>query len=164
MYGTDHLVIPSLTVQTRSCRLRPRGFTLVEAVMVLLIILTVIGALTPSVIRQITHARVNRAARVIAADFSLAQSTASRSRKPVLLTVDSTARTLTVSDAPTATQLFIRRLGIDSDFKLLRLVATPATVLVFPSGMGSASVVVQVGDASYMQVVNVSRAGQIRVQ
>lgn len=132
--------------------------------MVMLIMVTVIGALTPSVIRQITHARVNRAARVIAADFYLAQSTASRNRKPVLLAVDSAARTVTVSDAQTATQLFVRRLGADSEFKLQGLVATPGTTLVFPSGMASASVVVQVGDASYMKVVNVSRAGQIRVQ
>lgn len=132
--------------------------------MVLLIIATVLGALTPSVIRQITHARVNRATRVIAADFYLAQSTASRSRRPVQVTIDSTAKTMTLTDATTATQIQVRRYDLSSEFKLQRLYATPATTLIFPSAMGSASVSVVVGDPSYTRYINVSRAGQIRIQ
>ena len=75
------------------------GFTLIEAVMVLLIVATVIGALAPSVVRQISHARVNRAANVVAADFFQAQSLAGRQQKPVVFTVDSSARTITVASA-----------------------------------------------------------------
>lgn len=139
------------------------GFTLIEAVMVLLIIATVVGALTPSVIRQITHARINRATQVIASDFYLAQASAGRTRKPVSMTVDSTARTVTITDAQSSTQLYSRNYGTTSEFKLQGLSSVPATIIVFPSGMLSASVVVTVGDASYRRYVNVSRAGQIRI-
>jgi type II secretory pathway pseudopilin PulG len=156
--------MPSSSVQPPTVRSLRLGFTLIEAVMVILIIATVVGALTPSVIRQITHARTNRAASVIASDFYLAQATASRSRKPVLLTVDTTAKTVTLTDAQSSTQLVVRRFGPTSEFKLQRLEATPATVLMFPSGMASGSVAIVLGDASYTRNINVSRAGQIRIQ
>ena len=132
--------------------------------MVLLIIATILGALTPSVIRQITHARVNRAARVIAADFYLAQSTASRNRQPVLLTVDSSARTVTLADFNTSTTILVRSFGTTSEFKLGALYSSPVSVIVFPSGMANAAAVVVVGDPSYSRTINASRAGQIRIQ
>ena len=56
------------------------GFTIYEAMMVLLIVGIVVGALTPSVRRQLTRARINRAANVMAADLMLAQSIAGRQR------------------------------------------------------------------------------------
>lgn len=156
--------MPSLTAREPAGRRKQFGFSLIEAVMVLLIIGTVLGALTPSVVRQITHARVNRAARVIAADVYLAQSTASRSRKPVQISIDSTVRTMTLRDAQSGTTLTVRYYGTDSEFKLARLYATPNTILVFPSTMGSGTMAIVVGDASYARSVNVSRAGQVRVQ
>jgi len=156
--------MPSLTAPTAEGHSPRLGFTLIEAVMVILIIATVVGALTPSVIRQITHARVNRAARVVAADFYLAQSTASRNHQPILVTIDSTARTVTLSDFNTSSSILVRRFGPSTEFKLLRLYGTPATVIVFPSGMANASVAIVVGDASFSRNVNMSRAGQIRVQ
>lgn len=131
--------------------------------MVLLIVLTVLGALTPSVIRQITHARVNRAARVVAADFYLAQSTASRTRRNVNVTVDTVARTITQIDASTSTQLTVRRFGSTSEFKLQGMTSSPLTILVFPSGMLSTAITIQVGDASFRRTITVTRAGQVRI-
>ncbi|MEK7668504.1 MAG: hypothetical protein AAB409_07630, partial [Gemmatimonadota bacterium] len=141
----------------------PAGFSIMEAVMVLLIVATIIAALTPGVIRTLSHARVNRAVNVVAAQFYLAQSLAGRQRKPVTLTVDSTAKTLTIRDAVTSTQLAIRRFGNDSEFKLAALSATPAATYVLPNGMANASVIVSVGDAGYRQQVRMTRAGQIRI-
>lgn len=140
------------------------GFSLIEVMMVLVIIATVVGALLPSVVKQIGHARVNRATRVIASDFYLAQSTASRNHKPVLIAIDSAARTVTLSDASTATPIVVRQFGISTEFKLLQLYSIPASVVIFPSGMGSASAAIVVGDASYSRNVTISRAGQIRIQ
>ncbi len=156
--------MPSLTASIPAPGRQSPGFSLIEAIMVLLIIATVVGALTPSVIRQITHGRINRAASVIAADFYLAQSTAARTRKPVSMTVDSTAKTVTVIDTQTGTSLYTRQFGSSSEFKLQGLAGVPASIVVFPSGMLSAAVAVSVGDASYLRHINVSRAGQVRIQ
>jgi type II secretory pathway pseudopilin PulG len=143
--------------------MRRSGFTIMEAVMVLLIVATIIGALTPSVIRQITHARVNRAATVIAADFYLAQTTAARMRRPVSVFVDTLERKYTFTDAATATQLLQRRFANQTEFKVGGMTANPVSFLVFPSGMLNTPVTIQVGDAAYTRTVTASRAGQVRL-
>ena len=149
--------------EDRCAQSRPAGFTIFEAVMVLLIVLTVVAALTPGVNRALNHARVNRAANVVAAQFYLAQSMAGRQHQPVTLLVSPGAKTITISDAVTDSTLLVRRFGADSEFNLLSLSASPATVYVLPTGMASASVTVTVGDPSYQQQVWMSRAGQIRI-
>lgn len=134
-----------------------------EAVMVLLVVATVVGALTPSVIRQLTHARINRAANVIAADFYLAQSLAGRQHQPVTMQFSPGAKTTTITDPQTATTLYTRRFGPESEFKLTTFSGTPASVQVLPNGMSSASVTISIGDATYQRQIRMSRAGQIRI-
>jgi len=146
---------------------RPRnrfGFTLIEAVMVLLIVATVVGALTPSVVRQISHARVNRAANVVAADFYMAQSLAGRQHGPVVITFDSTAKVTTITQpAPSYTNLLTRQFGISSEFKLTAFAASSSPVLIQPNGMASTAVVITVGNGAFTRQVRMTRAGQIRV-
>ncbi len=149
--------------EDRCVHSRPAGFTIFEAVMVLLVVLTVIAALTPGVTRTLNHARVNRAANVVAAQFYLAQSMAGRQHKPVTVLVSPGAKTITISDAATDSTLLVRQFGSTSEFNLLGLSASPATVYILPTGMASASVTVTVGDPSYQQQVWMSRAGQIRI-
>jgi len=132
--------------------------------MVLLIVATVVGALTPSVVRTISHARVNRAANVVAADLMLAQSLAGRQHLPVVVAIDSTNRQHTINQPPPAnTNLITRRFGVDSEFRLARYMGTPASILILPNGTGSSALTVTVGDASYFRTVKMSRAGQVRV-
>jgi|GEM_PF-3156827 len=132
--------------------------------MVLLIVLTVVAALTPSVSRSLTHARVNRAANVVASQFYQAQSMAGRQHRPVTLLVSPGAKTITIADAVSPfTVLFTRRFGSDSEFNLLALSAIPPKVYILPSGMASSGDTVFVGDASYSQKVYMSKAGQIRI-
>ncbi len=132
--------------------------------MVLLIVLTVVAALTPGVSRSLSHARVNRAANVVAAQFYMAQSMAGRQHRPVTMLVSPGAMTITISDAVSPfTVLVTRRFGSDSEFNLVALSAVPATVYLLPSGMASASVTVTVGNASYQQQVRMTKAGQIRI-
>ena len=132
--------------------------------MVILIVITVVGALTPGVVTQISHARVNRAARIVAADLMAAQSMASRTRGPMRLLVDSGGKIIEVRDLKTNTVTYLRFFGTTSEFKLTRLAGNPGRIIFFPSGMASVSQVIAVGMPGYQRTVNVSRAGQIRVQ
>jgi type II secretory pathway pseudopilin PulG len=154
--------MPSLTAKIPAPRRTRLGFSLIEAVMVLLIIATVVGALTPSVIRTISHARVNRAASVVAADFFLAQSMAGRQHSPVVVTFDPTNKLTTIA-LTSGTTLVTRRFGTDSEFKLSSYSASPASVVVLPSAMASAQVTVTVSDGSYSRQVRMTRAGFVRV-
>ena len=132
--------------------------------MVLLIVGIVVGALTPSVRRQLTRARINRAANVMAADLMLAQSIAGRQRVPVRVTYDLTNKLVTVVDSrPAATNFLTRYYGIDSDFKLTSLTASPATILVMPNGMASSGLTVTMSDGSFQRRVTMTRAGLVRV-
>ena len=140
------------------------GFTLIEAVMVLLIVATVVGALAPSALRQISHTRVNRAANIAAADFFLAQSLAGRQHAPVVVSFDSTNMETTITQpAPANTNLHTRRFGIDSEFKLTTFTASASPVLILPNGMSSAAVTLTVGNGAYTRQIRMTRAGQIRV-
>lgn len=143
---------------------RTAGFSIIEAVMVLMIVAVVIGALTPGVVRTISHARINRAANIVAAQFYLAQSMAGRQRRPVTLTVSSAEKTITIADAvsPFAT-LAVRQFGATSEFKIAAFSASRTSVYILPNGMANAADTVSVGDGSYTQRVCVSRAGQIRI-
>lgn len=131
--------------------------------MVLLVVATVVGILTPSVIRQVTHARINRAANVIAADFFLAQSLAGRQHQPVTMQFSPGAKTMTITDAQTGTTLVTRNYGPSSEFKLTSFSGTPASIQVLPNGMSSASVTISIGDATYQKQIRMTRAGQIRI-
>jgi len=132
--------------------------------MVLTIVAAVLGALAPSVRRQLMHARVNRAANVVAGDFFLAQSIAGRQRVPVSIAFDDTAKSTTITDSRSITTVLVtRRFGPGSDFNLVTFAASPATVLVLPNGMATTTVTVTLGDGTYQRQVRLSRAGQVRI-
>ena len=97
------------------------GLTIIEAVIILVIIAMVVGALTPGVVRQLQHARVNRAARVVAADLFLSQSLAGRQHVPITVVIDATMLTATLRHSRTDSVLVVRRFGADSDFGLQTL-------------------------------------------
>jgi type II secretory pathway pseudopilin PulG len=140
----------------------PAGFSIIEAVMVLIIVLVVVGSLVPTAYRQIAHARVNRAASVAAADFYLAQGMAGRMRRPVRVTVDQLAKTISLK---TVTDSLIQRryYGTEGEFKLTAFTAVPLQVQVLPNGMTNASITVTFGNGTYQRQVRISRAGWVRI-
>lgn len=139
------------------------GFSIIEVVMVIVIVATILGALTPSVARQLSHARINRAAAVVAADFYTAQALAGRMRKPAMVSFNTVSKLIIISVPATGATLFTRRLGADSEFKLTSVSVTTSSVQVLPNGTSNESVTVTLGDASYFKNITMSRAGQIRV-
>lgn len=148
----------------RSGVLRPQappGFTIIEALIVVVIMMTVVGAMMPSMAKQISRARVNRAVNTVASDFLMAQSMAGRQRAPVTMTFDGSAMTTTISSQ--GTTLITRRFGSSSEFKLTGFSASPTAVIVLPNGMANQSVTVTVTGAGYTRQARMSRAGQVRL-
>lgn len=132
--------------------------------MVLLIVAVVVGSLTPSVLRILTRARINRAAGVVAADFYLAQSLAARTRTPMTVFFSSSNKTGIIRLASSSTTVYqTRYYGSEGEFKLPTFSASPASVNVLPSGMTSASITVSLSDGTFTRQVRMSRAGQIRI-
>jgi hypothetical protein len=131
--------------------------------MVLLIVVVVVGSLTPAVSKQLTHSRINRAASVCAADFYMAQALAARNRMPVRVVFDSTAKTATLK-LPNDSTLVVRQYGLSSSFKLPSFSASPTVVQVLPSGMSNTTITVNMTDkGGFVRQVRMSQAGQIRI-
>ncbi|HVM42419.1 MAG TPA: type II secretion system protein [Gemmatimonadales bacterium] len=140
------------------------GFTIFEAVLVILIIFVVVATLIPKVGQTLGHARVNRSANVVAAEFLLAQSLAARQHAPVILAVNSATLTVTISQPPPSnTVLRSYVFDITSDFKLGALSANPSSVQVMPNGTANASMLITVGGSDYYHLVRLTQAGQVRI-
>jgi len=143
---------------------RMAGFTIFEAILVVLIIFVVVASLIPKVGQTLGHARVNRAANVVAAQFLLSQSLAARQHSPVILAVNASTLSLTISQRPPAsTVLRSYAFDISSDFKLGALQATPSSVQIMPNGTASATMLVTVGGSDYSHQVRITQAGQVRI-
>lgn len=130
--------------------------------MVLLIVAVVIGALTPSVVRQISHARVNRAASVVAADLMQAQTLAGRQQMPVIVNVDGASKRIEVRTT-TGSVISVRVFDTNTDYKLSTLSSTLTNILILPNGTTSGVATITVGSPGYNRQVRISRAGLVRV-
>ena len=111
------------------------------------------------------HAKVNGAASIVAADIQYAQLLAARQRKPVVMVLNTTNKSYVIRDRANASLLFrTRYLGTDTDNGLDALLVIPSTtIVVFPTGVTSATSTFTVGLKGYQRQVRFSRAGQVRV-
>lgn len=140
------------------------GFSIIEAVMVLVIVLVVVGSMMPTVQRVLTQSRVSRAAGAASADFYLAQTLAARARQPIKLAVVTASKTVTLRLASNDSLLQTRYYGTEGEFRVDSISASPAQILVLPNGMASATMTITLGGStSFQSQVKISRAGQIRI-
>jgi prepilin-type N-terminal cleavage/methylation domain-containing protein len=140
------------------------GFTIIE----LIVVVCIIGVLSmmtgPAISRIVRHNRVNRSATVIAADLQNAFAVAARQREPIRIQADANTRSYVFVDRKTGAVLRIRTFyGDTSEYRLTSLRFTPSTIDVFPSGVSSAPLVVDLANGDYVRQVTASTAGFIRM-
>jgi len=141
-----------------------RGFSIIELIAVVSIIGILAMMAGPAMSRIVRHQRTNRAATVIAADLQNAFAVAARQRQPVRIQADAATRSYQFIDRKTNAVLRIRTFyGDTSEYRLTKLVFTPATIDVFPSGISSAAIVVDLANGDYAKKISASTAGFIRV-
>lgn len=140
-----------------------RGFTLPEMLIVIVIVVLIAAMAFPGTARTIRHGRINQAANVVAADFESAVSYAARQRKPIRIAHSPGARAFTIVDRATGTVIRRRELGQDSEWRVAAVSFSSASVDVFPAGITSGALTVQLGDGSYTRRVRLSRAGLVQV-
>jgi prepilin-type N-terminal cleavage/methylation domain-containing protein len=140
-----------------------RGFSMME-MLVVIVILGILSAMVgPAMSRVVRHNRVNRSATLIAADLQNAFAVAARQREPVRIQADAATRSYVFIDRKTNAVLRIRTFyGDTSEYRLTRLTFTPNTIDVFPSGVSSAALVVDLANGDYTRQVTASTAGFIR--
>ena len=136
--------------------------------MELLVVIGIMGILAamtgPAISRIVRHQRTNRAAMVITADLQNAFAVAARQREPVRIQADAASRSYQFIDRKSGNVLRIRTFyGDTSEYRLSSLVFTPTTIDVFPSGISSSPVRIDLANGDYSKVITASSAGFIRV-
>jgi type IV fimbrial biogenesis protein FimT len=134
---------------------------LIAVVSILGVLATMAG---PAMSRIVRHQRVNRSATVIAADLQNAFAVAARQREPVRIQADQATRSYQFIDRQTGAVLRIRTFyGDTSEYRLTNLRFTPTTLDVFPSGLSSAPLTVDLANGDYSKTITASTAGFIRI-
>src|SRR3954465_14117523 len=123
------------------------GFSIFELLIVLVVMGVLASMVGPAMSRIVRHNRANRAATVIAADLQNAFAVAARQRQPVRIQADAATKSYQFIDRRTNAVLRIRSFyGDTSEYRLTSLVFTPATIDVFPAGVSSGPLVVNLAN------------------
>jgi prepilin-type N-terminal cleavage/methylation domain-containing protein len=147
-----------------AARVRRRGFTLVEMMIVIVVMIILAGLGGPTLVTSFNHAKVRRVAAMLIADLQYAQDLAARERRPVVVLVVPDVCSYVIRDRATSTVYRQRFLGDDTDYGVNTLTASPgSSVQVFPNGAAQTTTTFTVGVPSYQRQVTLTQAGQIRL-
>lgn len=139
------------------------GFTLIEALAVVMILGIVAAMSVPATANMLAQTRVSRAAAVASSDLQTAFSLAAREKLPLILTVDAANRWYALADRDDAT-LVRRSFGPGAhELTVESMTTTATTVHFFPTGMASGPVAITLVVGNHARRVEMSRVGQIRV-
>ncbi|MEA2707024.1 MAG: hypothetical protein QOH22_1812 [Gemmatimonadaceae bacterium] len=140
------------------------GFSIIELIAIVAILGIMASIAGPAMSRIVRHQRVNRATTIITSDLQNAFATAARQRQPVRIQANNAARSYEFVDRSTGQVLRIRTFyGDTSEYKLSVLTFTPATIDVFPDGISSARLTVDLANGDYSKQITASTAGFVRI-
>ena len=140
------------------------GFSMVELIAVVAIIGLMALVAGPAMSKVVRHNRVNRATSIITSDLQNAFAVAARQREPVRIQGDASTRSYQFVDRKTSVVLRIRTFyGATSEYGLDNLTFNPATIDVFPNGVSSLPLTVDLANGDYSKQIKVSTAGFVRV-
>jgi prepilin-type N-terminal cleavage/methylation domain-containing protein len=137
------------------------GYTLVEALVVLVIFSVTTAFAAPRVTIALSRYRLDRATAVLASDLEYAETLASRQRSPVVLAIDATNLRDTVTDRVSGTVLLSREMGAAAEYSVQSLTSSPASVQIFPAGLASGQITITLASGAESRQVIVSRTGQV---
>ena len=154
-----------MRIRLDSHKYSPFGFSMIELIVIVGIIGIMAAIAGPAISRIVRHQRVNRATTVITSDLQNAFAVAARQREPVRIQADNANRSYQFIDRKSGTVLRIRTFyGDTSEYKLSVLTFSPATLDVFPNGVSSAPLTVDLANGDYAKQITASTAGFVRVK
>ena len=140
------------------------GYTLIE-LWIAVFVLSVISMFSYVKLKPaLEHGKVNGASSVLAADLQYAQFLAARQRKPVVLIVNTSAKSYLIRDRANSSLAFrTRYLGSDTEYTLDSFTSTASSLEIFPTGVTRTTTTFTLGSNGYSKLVRFTKAGQIRV-
>lgn len=140
------------------------GYTVIEALITIVLLGILLALSYQRMSPALEHAKVNRAASVLATDLQYARMVAVRSRRPVAVITMSSVKGYVIRRRDSTVVYRERFLGAGTDFGLDLFESSPSSsVEIFPNAVATASTTFTLGLAGYRRQVTLSRAGQVRV-
>jgi prepilin-type N-terminal cleavage/methylation domain-containing protein len=153
-----------MRIRSTSHKYSRLGFSIIELIAVVAILGIMATVAGPAMSRIVRHNRVNRATTIITSDLQNAFATAARQREPVQIQADNANRSYQFVDRKSLAVLRIRTFyGDTSEYRLSTLTFTPATIDIFPNGVSSAKLTVELANGDYSKQITASTAGFVRV-
>jgi len=145
---------------------RRLGFTFLEVVVVMSIIVSLTAVAMVQASRVITQNKVQRAAQMLQTDIQQAFAIAGRNRKPVILRWSSVLLELQVTNRAQTTVYRRSGVGAGAGFGLSEADVTvyPTTLTVFPNGLAADTMYIRLSRNGFTKVLRASRAGIVRLQ
>jgi type II secretion system protein H len=141
------------------------GYTVLELIIVMSLIGLVAAIVLPSMGRTLAQVRLQRAATMVASNVQLAQSLASRQRRPVRLSVDASQKVIRVRDYTNPATVYAEQwFDRTAENAVGRLEVTNTDIVIYPSGLYAEPFTFTLTTADKRRVISVSRAGQIRIE
>jgi type II secretory pathway pseudopilin PulG len=120
-----------------------------------------LAATVPRVSGTVAKARLSRATQMAGADLEFAVSTASRQRRPVVITRDVSTRGYTVTDRLSGTAFLRRSFAVGTDMTLDSAVVTPSSVQIFPGGLVSAPMALTLWTGGTSRTISLTAEGRV---
>jgi prepilin-type N-terminal cleavage/methylation domain-containing protein len=141
-----------------------RGFTLVEAMVVIVIFSILTAVMIPKVTPTVARVSATRAANLVAQDLEQGFTLAQRAGAPVLLTAVPGQTGYTLTDRATgrvySSRSFARGNGLALDS--VRISPTPLTI--FPTGYSGAAATVTLWNRGSVRTITATRTGMVSLQ
>lgn len=139
------------------------GYTMIELMIVIVLFGILLSIAYTRMGPAFEHARVNRAATVLATDLRYAQMLAVRQRTPIAVLALSSVKGYLIRERDGAVVYRERFLGPESEFDLDSFSGSPTSVELFPNGVATGSITFTLGLLGYQRQVRMTRAGQVRI-
>lgn len=144
-------------------RRRP-GFTMIEALVVITLMGIAVLIAMPAIGRSVAKTRVQRASAAMATDLKTAFAISAQQRRPLRVIVGETERVFSVKSRTGDTTYLQTYYDGSTDLVLGQISAEPDTLLIYPSGLASGSITVNMQTtAANRRAITASRTGLVRI-
>jgi prepilin-type N-terminal cleavage/methylation domain-containing protein len=147
----------------RMARTLRDGFTMIELMVAMIIVGIIAGTVIPKVGQTMAKSKVQQAASIMAGDIQRAFSMASKRRSPVRISVDTANRTFYIRNRARDTTYLSRYYKSSNEMNLSRLQTSDTTIIVYPNGLSSKAITINVYASTQRRQIAATRAGQIRI-
>ena len=137
------------------------GYTMIETLMGLMVMGILFGAVALPLRNGILESRLSRAVDVLSSDLERGFSLAERLRRPIRVRCLCPAPGYVVEDRDSTAVYLTRSLGSDEDFRVSSLTFSPASIVVFPTGLASSTLTITLTAGEFTRTLRVTTAGQV---